>query len=77
MWSSESIALQWRHPIEELVTFDMSAGIDGVGIAAPRSTSAFLTEVAVSGSALFREPSGVQIRVGLGGRVLGIEQPVK
>ena len=28
-------------------------------------------------SVLFREPSGVQIRVGLGGRVLGIEQPVK
>lgn len=36
----------------------MSAGIDGVGLSSPGSSSAFLTEVAVTGSALFREPTG-------------------
>jgi len=58
MWTQESMMLQWRHPIEKLVTFDIAAGLDGVGITAPRSTSAFLTEAAIQGSTLFREPSG-------------------
>jgi hypothetical protein len=41
-----------------MVTFDVTAGLDGIGITAPKATSAFVTEVAVSGQALFREPHG-------------------
>jgi len=58
MWTKTGITLQWRKPIARVLTFDVAGGIDGVGITAPSSTSAFITEVAVSTSALFREPSG-------------------
>ncbi len=58
MWTQESMTVQWRHPINDVVTFDLSGGLDGIGITAPRSTSAFVTELAGGGSALFREPSG-------------------
>lgn len=57
-WTAESITLQWRKPIEEILTFDVSGGLEGIGITAKNSTSAFVTEVAVNGSALFREPHG-------------------
>ncbi|MEO8700789.1 MAG: hypothetical protein ABI867_12135 [Kofleriaceae bacterium] len=57
-WTKESLVLQWRKPIARMVTFDVAGGFDAVGLRAPDSTSALLTEVAVSTSALFREPSG-------------------
>jgi hypothetical protein len=58
MWTSESLTLQWRKPIAEVLTFDVAGGVNGVALTAPRSTSAFLTELSVTASALFREPSG-------------------
>ncbi|HEU0032686.1 MAG TPA: hypothetical protein VFQ53_18775 [Kofleriaceae bacterium] len=57
-WLREAMTLQWRKRIDEIMTFDISAGIDGVGITAPDASSAFMTEVALGTSALFREPSG-------------------
>lgn len=58
MWSAQSITVQWRKPIERLVQFDVSGGLEGIGLNARDAPSAFITEVAVNGSALFREPSG-------------------
>ncbi len=57
-WTAESLTLQWRKPIAEILTFDVSGGLEGIGITAKNSTSAFVTEVAVNSSALFREPNG-------------------
>lgn len=57
-WISESISLQWRKPIEEILTFDVAGGVEGIGISDPDSTNAFMTEVSTTASALFREPHG-------------------
>jgi hypothetical protein len=57
-WTQEAITLQWRKPIAELVQFDISGGMDAIGIDARNSTSAFITEVMVAGKALVREPYG-------------------
>jgi len=58
LWTRESITLQWRKPIVKVLTFDVAGGIDGVSISSPGSTSALITEVGVTTSALFREPTG-------------------
>jgi hypothetical protein len=60
MWTREALTLEWKKPIqEEFLAFDVKAGIDGLGLQAPNTTdSAFLTEVGVSTSALFRIPDG-------------------
>lgn len=57
-WMQEAITLQWRKPIAELVQFEITGGMDAIGIDARNSTSAFVTEVAVGGKALVREPGG-------------------
>ena len=57
-WFAQSIALQWRKPLEKLVQFEVSGGLEGLGLDAKGSPSAFITELAVNGSALFREPRG-------------------
>jgi hypothetical protein len=59
-WTREALSLEWRKPIEkDILTFDVQGGIDGLALSAPKtSASAFITEVAVQTSALFREPSG-------------------
>jgi hypothetical protein len=60
MWTREALALEWKKPIQsEFLAFDVKAGIDGLGLEAPNTPdSAFLTEVGVSTSALFRIPEG-------------------
>jgi len=58
MWTAESITLQWRKPIEEILMFDVSGGLEGIGLTARDMPSAFVTEIAASASALFREPRG-------------------
>ncbi|MDQ3335933.1 MAG: hypothetical protein M4D80_12255 [Myxococcota bacterium] len=59
MWTKEALLLQWRQEIaEDIMQFDITAGVDGVSLSAPRASSAFITEVAFMTSALFREPSG-------------------
>ena len=65
-WTTESLTIQWRKPIVELVQFDMSAGIDGVGLRAPKSPSGFLTEAAFTGSVQFRAPKFWGAWIGLG-----------
>jgi len=55
MWTREAATLEWKKPIHEFLAFDVKAGIDGLGLQAPNTRdSAFLTEVGVSTSALFR-----------------------
>lgn len=58
MWTREALTLQWRKPIARVMTFDIAGGIDALSLSAPRAPSAFISEVAVSTSALFREPTG-------------------
>jgi hypothetical protein len=59
MWTKEALILEWRKPIMEMLQFDLAGGVDGVSLSAPDAPSAFITEVAVSASALFRVPNGV------------------
>jgi hypothetical protein len=59
MWTREAMTIEWRKPIADELTFDVTGSIGGVTLSAPRSnanagpTSAFITEIAVSTSALF------------------------
>ena len=59
MWTKEALMLQWRKPIAEVLQFDIAGGVDGVTLTAPNKPSAFISEVAVSTSALFRIPNGM------------------
>ncbi len=58
MWTTESLFVQWRHPIHEFLQFDIAGGIDGTSLGAPKTSGAFITEAALATSALFREPTG-------------------
>ncbi|HSD89957.1 MAG TPA: hypothetical protein VLB44_20640 [Kofleriaceae bacterium] len=61
MWTRESLMLEWKKPIDEdFLAFDVRGGIDGIGLSAPETTksTAFITELAVTTTALFREPHG-------------------
>lgn len=61
MWTRESLMLEWKKPIhDKFLAFDVQGGINGLGLSAPKSTdsTAFLTEFAVSTTALFHEPHG-------------------
>lgn len=59
-WTQEALAIEWKKPIhEDFLSFDVQGSIAGLGLDAPgTSDSAFLTEVAVQTTALFREPHG-------------------
>jgi hypothetical protein len=59
-WTHEGLTLEFKKPIDpKFLAFDIQAGVSGLGLDAPNTTSsAFLTEVAVSTTALFHEPSG-------------------
>ncbi len=57
MWTREAIAIQWRKPIADVMTFDLAGGMNGVSLSAPRSKGAFLTELSLTTAVLFREPS--------------------
>lgn len=59
-WTRESLTLQLKKPIhEDFLAFDVQAGVSGLGLDAPNTQSnAFITEVAVSTTALFHEPRG-------------------
>lgn len=59
-WTHESLTLEFKKPIDpKFLAFDVKAGVNGLGLDAPNtSSSAFLTEVAVSTTALFHEPRG-------------------
>lgn len=66
MWTKQAIALQWRKPIADMLTFDLSGAVDGVGLRAPGSSSAFVAEVAGSASALVHVERVWGAWVGLG-----------
>jgi hypothetical protein len=59
-WLQEAMTLEWKKPIDrDFLAFDVQASISGLGIDAPTTDdSAFLTEVALQTTALFREPHG-------------------
>ena len=59
-WIREALTLEWKKPIHrELLAFGVEAGVHGLGLAAPTTTStAFLTELAVRTTALFHAPKG-------------------
>jgi hypothetical protein len=54
MWTKEALMIEWRKPIHELMQFDLAGGVDGVSLSAPKSSSAFITEVAFNTSVLFK-----------------------
>ncbi|HEY5949373.1 MAG TPA: hypothetical protein VIV40_27955 [Kofleriaceae bacterium] len=61
MWTGESLTLEWKKPIhEDFLSFDVQAGVNGLGLSSPNTTSstAYLTEVAMQTTALFHEPRG-------------------
>ena len=58
MWTQGSAALEWRKRVHEILSFDLAGGADRIGISAPDSTSANLTEVQISTSATIRDPHG-------------------
>jgi len=60
MWTRESLSIEWKKPIHDILAFDIEAGVNGLGLAAKDTTSstAFLTEVSLRTNALFHEPSG-------------------
>lgn len=61
MWTREALMIEWKKPIDdEFLSFDVAAGIDGLGLAAPKTTksTAFITELSINTTALFRVPNG-------------------
>lgn len=58
-WTTESLTLEWKKPIHDVLAFDIQGGISGMGLDAPTTRStAFITEVGVSTTALFHDPHG-------------------
>ena len=58
MWTRESLAIQWRKPIAQVLSFGVSGGVDAITLSAPGSSGALLAELAVATTALVREPTG-------------------
>jgi len=64
MWTREALNIEWKKPIccsehEQILHFDLQAGIDGLGLSAPGATdNASLTELGGQFSTLVREPTG-------------------
>jgi hypothetical protein len=61
MWTREALMIEWKKPIDdEFLSFDVAAGIDGLGLASPDTTksTAFITELSINTTALFRVPNG-------------------
>jgi hypothetical protein len=59
-WTRESFTVEWKKAVDpRFLAFDVQAGVNGLGVDAPSTTSsAFLTEVAISTTALFHDPGG-------------------
>jgi hypothetical protein len=61
MWLGESISVEWKKPVsEDFLSFDVQAGVNGLGLSSKNTTSstAYLTEVSMRTTALFHEPRG-------------------
>lgn len=60
-WTRESLLLEWKKSIDDdFLAFNVSGGINGLGLAAPDATksTAFMTELSVNTTAMFRVPNG-------------------
>jgi hypothetical protein len=58
-WTREAISVEWKKPIHEVLAFGVQANLSGLGLDAPNTnSSAFLTEVGMRTTALFRDPRG-------------------
>ncbi len=65
MWTREAMMVEWKKPIccdehETIAAFDITGGVDGLGLSAPNGAgmNAFLTEISTQTSVQFREPTG-------------------
>lgn len=61
MWMREALMLEWKKSIDDdFLAFDVAAGINGLGLSAPDTTqsTAFITELSVKTTAMFRVPNG-------------------
>ncbi len=60
MWTAESLTLEWKKPIHELLAFDVQGGVNGLGLSSRDTTrsTAYLTEASLRTAALFRAPRG-------------------
>lgn len=56
-WMQQSLTLEWKKPIHEILSFNVQGGVSALGLDAPTSmASAHLTEVGVHTTAMFRDP---------------------
>ena len=58
MWTREALMIEWRKPIERVIDFGITGGIDGITIGDRNDRTALISELVVGASALFREPNG-------------------
>jgi hypothetical protein len=58
-WYRESLAVEYRKPIHEVLAFDLHAGVDAISLAAPGAQGGYVGEAAAQASALFHSPEGV------------------
>ena len=57
-WIRQSLSVEIRKPIHEVLTFDVRGGIDSTLLRRDDHDGGWLTEFGVSGQALFRDPHG-------------------
>jgi hypothetical protein len=64
MWTREAMQVEWKKSIccdekESIAAFDITGGVDGLGLAASGATqNAFLTEISTQFTTMVREPTG-------------------
>jgi hypothetical protein len=52
-WLRQNASVEWKHPLNEFVAFDVQGGADAIELAAPSAQGAHLTEVGVAASTFF------------------------
>ncbi len=57
-WLRQGISLEFRKPIHEVLTFDIHGGLDSTALVRDGHDGGWVTELGVSGQALFRDPNG-------------------
>jgi hypothetical protein len=57
-WVRESLTVQYRHPIHEILSFDLHGGVDGISLTDAGARGAFVGEAAIQTNALFHSDHG-------------------